>query len=56
MSAGQTARIEKDEAAINHEVKADRSLNGGKLTGQEKKIVNSQQNQISRKIYKAKHP
>jgi len=55
LSAGQTARLEKNEAAINQEVKADRSLNGGKLTGQEKKIVNGQQNQMSKQIYKAKH-
>jgi len=55
LTAGETANLEKKEAAINQEVKADRSLNGGKLTPQERKTVNAQQNQMSRKIYGDKH-
>ena len=55
LSAGETARLEKGEAAINQETRADRKLNGGHLTGQEKKTINKQQNVASRKIYKAKH-
>jgi hypothetical protein len=55
MNAGQAARIEKGESAINQEVHTDRSLNGGKLTTAEKKQVNQQQNVASRKIYNAKH-
>jgi hypothetical protein len=55
LSAGQTAKLEKSESNINKEVKADRSANGGKLTPAEKKQVNQQQNQISRKIYRNKH-
>ena len=55
LSAGQTAKIEKNEAAINKEVRTDRAANGGKLTAAEKKQVNQQQNQMSRKIYRDKH-
>jgi hypothetical protein len=55
LSAGQTAKLEKGETAINKEVKADRSANGGTLTAAEKKQVNQQQNQMSRKISRAKH-
>jgi len=55
LTAGETANVEKKEAAVNQEVRADRSLNGGKLTGQEKKIVNGQQNKLSRQIYNDKH-
>jgi hypothetical protein len=55
LSAGQTAKLEKGEAGINKEVRTDRQVNGGKLTGQEKKQVNRQQNAESRKIYRAKH-
>ena len=55
LTAGETANLEKKEAAINQEVRADRSLNGGHLTGQEKKIVNGQQNNISKQIYNDKH-
>jgi hypothetical protein len=55
LSAGQTARLEKGEAAINHEVWGDRALNGGHLTAGEKHLVNQQQNVASGKIYRAKH-
>jgi hypothetical protein len=53
LTAGETANLEKKEAAINQEVHFDRTLNGGKLTSAERKQVNQQQNQMSRKIYKA---
>jgi hypothetical protein len=55
LTSGETGRLETKEAAINQEVRTDRTLNGGKLTGQEKQIVNRQQNQMSRKIYRDKH-
>lgn len=55
LNAAQTARLEKGESAINREVHTDRSLNGGKLTGGEKKTVNQQQNVASKKIYNDKH-
>jgi hypothetical protein len=55
LSAGQTARIEKNEAAVNHEVRTDRKLNGGHLTGAERAQVNRQQSHMSRQIYRAKH-
>jgi len=55
LNATQAARLEKGQAAINQEVKTDRKINGGTLTAGEKKQVNRQQNQASKKIYKAKH-
>jgi len=55
MKAGQASRIEGKEAAVNREVRADRSANGGKLTAGEHAQVNHQQNQMSRQIYHAKH-
>ncbi len=55
LSAGQTARLEKNEAAVNQEVRTDRKLNGGHLTGAEKAQVNWQQNRMSRNIFRAKH-
>lgn len=55
LNAAQASRLESGEAAINHEVHTDRSLNGGKLTPGEKKVVNGQQNVASKKIYTAKH-
>jgi hypothetical protein len=55
LKPGQTARLEKGEAAINRETAKDRAANGGHLTGGEKKQINRQQNAMSGKIYKAKH-
>ncbi len=55
LTAGETANLEKKEAAINAETKADRAANGGKLTAAEKAKVNRQQNRVSNQIYKDKH-
>ncbi len=55
LTAGETAKLEKKEAAINKETAADRAANGGKLTAAEKKQVNGQQNQVSKQIYADKH-
>jgi hypothetical protein len=55
LTAGQSARLEKGQAAINQETRTDRSLNGGHLTQGEKQQINKQQNQASRRIYRAKH-
>ena len=55
LTAGETANLEKKEAAINKETSADRAANGGKLTSTEKAQVNKQQNQVSKQIYADKH-
>jgi hypothetical protein len=55
LTAGETANLEKKEAAINKETAADRAANGGKLTSAEKAQINKQQNQVSKQIYSDKH-
>jgi hypothetical protein len=55
LTAGETANLEKKEAAINKETRTDRAANGGKLTAAEKAQVNQQQNQLSKQIYTDKH-
>jgi hypothetical protein len=55
LTPGETANLEKKEAAINKETAADRAANGGKLTSAEKAQVNKQQNQMSKRIYADKH-
>ena len=55
LTAGETARLEKQEGAIHHEVKTERKANGGTLTAQERRQVNRQQNRESKRIYKQKH-
>ncbi len=55
LTAGETRNLESREANVNHEIRADRSANGGKLTPQERQQVNRQQNNLSRSIYQDKH-
>ncbi|MFZ0820592.1 MAG: hypothetical protein WAM91_11025 [Candidatus Acidiferrales bacterium] len=55
LTAGETAKLETKESAVNQEVHNDRLANGGKLTQGEKKQVNQQQNRLSKQIYQDKH-
>ncbi len=55
LTAGETAKLEKKEVAVNKVTQADRAANGGKLTPAEKKQINAKQNQVSKQIYKDKH-
>jgi hypothetical protein len=55
LTAGETAKLEKKEAAVNGETRTDRAANGGTLTAAEKKQVNRQQNRLSGQIYADKH-
>jgi hypothetical protein len=55
LTAGETARLEKQEKGINKEVRQDRKANGGTLTAKEHRQVNRQQNRESTRIYRDKH-
>ncbi len=55
LTPAETARLEKQEAAIHHEVKSERKANGGTLTAQERRQVTRQQNRVSKRIYRQKH-
>jgi YXWGXW repeat-containing protein len=55
LSPSETAHLEKQQQKINQQTAADRQANGGKLTAQEKKNINHEQNAASRQIYKDKH-
>ena len=55
MTAGETARAEKQQQGINKQVAADRKANGGKLNASEKKQINKEQNAASKNIYHKKH-
>lgn len=55
LTPGEATKLESKEAAVNHEIKADRAANGGTLTPAEKAKVNRQQNRLSKDIYKQKH-
>jgi len=55
LTAGETAKLEHNQAAINHEVHSERVANGGNLTNNEKAQINKQQNHQSARIYNDKH-
>jgi hypothetical protein len=55
LTAGETARLEKKETRLNREVRDMREDNGGRLTAKNRRIINRQQNRLSRDIYREKH-
>jgi hypothetical protein len=55
MTSGEAARAENTQSRIDQQVHNDRVANGGRLTNQEKKQINGEQNAASRQIYDEKH-
>lgn len=55
LTAGETGRLEHQEAGINREERGMRAQDNGHLTTQDRKTLNHQQNQESRRIYRDKH-
>jgi hypothetical protein len=55
LTAGETAKLEKQQQGINREVNGMREESGGRLSKADKALVNKQQNQASRNIYNKKH-
>jgi hypothetical protein len=55
LTAGETAKLERQQQSINHEDAAMRAANGGKLTAADKAALNQRQNNASKNIYAKKH-
>lgn len=55
LTAGETSHLEHQEAGINHEEKAMRAQDNGHLSAADKALLNKQQNQESKRIYRDKH-
>jgi hypothetical protein len=55
LTAGETARLEHQEAGINREERGMRAQDNGHLTKQDRQTIHGQQNQESRRIYRDKH-
>jgi hypothetical protein len=55
LTAGQTARLEHQEAGVNKEERGMRAQDSGHLTKQDRQTIHAQQNQESRRIYRDKH-
>jgi hypothetical protein len=55
LTAGETARLEHQQAGINKEERGMRAQDNGHLTNADRKTLHQQQNQESRRIYRDKH-
>jgi hypothetical protein len=55
LTAGESSHLEGKESALNHETRAMRAADGGKLTAGDKAVINHHQNHLSRQIYRDKH-
>lgn len=55
LTAGETAHLEHQEAGTNKEESGMRAQDNGKLTAQDRKTINKQQNVESKRIYRDKH-
>lgn len=55
LTAGETGRLEHQEAGINKEEHGMRAQDNGHLTRQDRQTIHHQQNQESRRIYRDKH-
>jgi hypothetical protein len=55
LTAGETANLEHKESSLNREEHNMRQLDNGKLTGQDRRTLNRQQNRLSKQIYTKKH-
>jgi len=51
----ETAKLEKQEHALNREERNMRKMDNGHLTKQDRKTLRQQQNHMSKEIYKDKH-
>lgn len=55
LTAGESAKLEKQQQGLNREKAGMKEANGGKLSGGDKTALNHQQNQASKNIYDKKH-
>jgi hypothetical protein len=55
LTAGETSKLEHQEAGINKEERGMRAEDNGHLTAQDRHTLAAHQNQESRRIYRDKH-
>ena len=55
LTAGETSRLEHQESGINREERGMRAQDHGHLSAQDRRTINHQQNQESKRIYRDKH-
>ena len=54
LTRGETAYLERREAALHREIRRDR-IDGGRLTARERVKIDRQQDRLSNRIYGLKH-
>jgi CRISPR/Cas system-associated endoribonuclease Cas2 len=55
LTPGETARLERGEQHLQTNERKDMAADGGHLTKQDKRQLNKEENQMSKRIYKDKH-
>src|SRR5450755_4383720 len=55
LTAGETTKLQKNEASINKEERNMKSLDDGKLTSTDRAALKQQQNGVSKQIFADKH-
>ncbi|HEX8835844.1 MAG TPA: hypothetical protein VF748_02820 [Candidatus Acidoferrum sp.] len=55
LTAGETAKLERQQQGIHKQVAADGKANGGKMNASQKQRINREQSAASRKIHRTKH-
>ena len=55
LTAGETAKLEKQQQSINQEKNGMKAANDGKLTPGDKTVLNKRENNASKNIYAKKH-
>ena len=55
LTATEAGRLEARETALHNQIATDRNANGGKLTDDERKQINTELNGLSTRIYRQKH-
>jgi hypothetical protein len=55
LSPKEASRLETQEGALNREEQAMRDANGGHLGPGQRRVINRQQNRLSRRIFRQKH-
>jgi hypothetical protein len=55
LKARQTARLERQQRSIHHQMRVMRARHNGRLTPRDRRVLNHRQNVASRRIFRAKH-
>jgi hypothetical protein len=55
LAPAEAHRLHREDRMVRHEERAMAAANGGHITRREKRVLNRQENRISRQIYRARY-